>query len=234
MKKVILNQKSYMLYDEVVKYKSSFDKMRHKKYDIILFPNILYLTMFKDSECLLGTQNFFSYKKGSFTGELNLESLRSIGVTYTMVGQYERKKIINESNNDTREKLFKSLNSKFHTLLFCGEKRKTNNAFIYIKKELNYYLKNLDKSSFKYLSLVYEPSWALGTGEIQDVNKISKIVKRIKIYVKNRYDSNIDIYYGGIINKENIQSIFDVCDGIVLGKVSTDISEYKELVKGLK
>ena len=47
--------------------------------------------------------------------------------------------------------------------------------------------KNVDKSSLKYLSIVYEPNWSIGNSEIQDVNKINKILKRIKIYVKNIY-----------------------------------------------
>ena len=78
MKKVILNQKSYMFYDDMVKFKNSFDKLKTNNYEFIIFPPILYLSMFKDSKYKVGTQNFFSYKMGSFTGELNLESLKKI------------------------------------------------------------------------------------------------------------------------------------------------------------
>ena len=48
--------------------------------------------MFKDSKYKVGAQNFYSYKMGSFTGELNLESLKNIGINYTLVGHYERRK----------------------------------------------------------------------------------------------------------------------------------------------
>ena len=50
MKKVILNQKSYLFYDEMVKFKNDFDKLKPNNYEFVLFPPILYLSMFKDSK----------------------------------------------------------------------------------------------------------------------------------------------------------------------------------------
>ena len=97
MKKVILNQKSYFFYDDMVKFKNSFDKLKTNDYEFIIFPPILYLSMFKDSKYKVGTQNFFGYKMGSFTGELNLESLKKIGINYTLIGHFERRKIVFES-----------------------------------------------------------------------------------------------------------------------------------------
>ena len=57
MKKVILNQKSYFFYDDMVKFKNSFDKLKTNDYEFIIFPPILYLSMFKDSKYKVGTQN---------------------------------------------------------------------------------------------------------------------------------------------------------------------------------
>ena len=146
MKKVILNQKSYLFYDEMVKFKTEFDKLKPNNYELIIFPPILYLSLFKDSKYSVGTQNFFSYKTGSFTGEINLESLKKMNINYTFVGHYERRKIIGETYMTFKEKLFKSLNSKCNTILFVGEQKKTRRPFNYIKKELNYYLKEGRKS----------------------------------------------------------------------------------------
>ena len=166
MKKVILNQKSYFFYDDMVKFKNSFDKLKTNDYEFIIFPPILYLSMFKDSKYKVGTQNFFGYKMGSFTGELNLESLKKIGINYTLIGHFERRKIVFESYEMAKEKLFKSLGSKCNTILCVGEVKKTRKPFNYIKKELNYYLRSIDSSTLKYLSIAYEPNWAIGTGEI--------------------------------------------------------------------
>lgn len=233
MKKVILNQKSYLLYNEIIEFKKDFDNINNINYEFVLFPPILYLTTFKDAKYNIGAQNFFSSKVGSFTGELNLESLKDINVTYTLIGHYERKIIIEESKKMIKEKLFKSLSNKFNTILCVGESRKTKNPFNYIKKELNYYLKSIETTNLKHLSIVYEPNWAIGTGEIQCINKITKTIIQIKEYIKLKYNINIEVYYGGSINKDNVKEVFDISDGILLGKTSINIDELKSIINEL-
>lgn len=234
MKKVILNQKSYMFYDDMVKFKNSFDKLKTNNYEFIIFPPILYLSMFKDSKYKVGTQNFFSYKMGSFTGELNLETLKKIGIDYTLIGHFERRKIVFESYEMAKEKLFKSLSSKCYTILCVGEIKKTRRPFNYIKKELNYYLRSIDSSTLKYLSIAYEPSWAIGSGEIQCIDKIQNVIDNIKLYIYKKYNLNIEVYYGGSVDENNINDIFKVSDGVVLGKTSINIDELNKILKGLK
>ncbi len=234
MKKVILNQKSYLLYDDMVKFKTSFDKLKPSKYEFIIYPPLLYLSMFKDSKYKVGVQNFYSYKMGSFTGELNLESLKNININYTLVGHYERRKIMYEEYAMAKEKLFKSLSSKCNTILCVGEEKHLRKPFSYVKKELNYYLKSIDSSSIKYLSIAYEPNWAIGTGDVQDISKIEQTVTLIKDYIYKKYNYNIEVYYGGSINENNIKSIFDICDGVVLGKISTDYKELINLINNIK
>lgn len=234
MKKVILNQKSYLFYDEMVKFKAEFDKLKPNNYEFIIFPPILYLSMFKDSKYKVGTQNFFSYKMGSFTGELNLETLKKIGIDYTLIGHFERRKIVFESYEMAKEKLFKSLSSKCYTILCVGEIKKTRRPFNYIKKELNYYLRSIDSSTLKYLSIAYEPSWAIGSGEIQCIDKIQNVIDNIKLYIYKKYNLNIEVYYGGSVDENNINDIFKVSDGVVLGKASINIDELNKILKGLK
>ncbi len=230
MKKIILNQKCYMSIEEITEFKNKFEKLKPVGYEFILFPPVLYLTMFKDAKYKVGTQNFFSYNFGSFTGEIALESLKPLGIKYDMVGHYERKLIIGETYSLAKEKMFKSLNSKFHTLLCVGEQKKTKNPFGYIKKELNYYLKDIESSNINYLSIIYEPSWAIGSGDIQCIDKISKTVEDIKKLIFKKYSIDVDVYYGGSIDEENIKEILEITDGVVLGKASTDIDVLKKII----
>ena len=143
MKKIIFNHKSYLLYDELIKYKDEFDKL-DDNFEYILFPQLIYLSLFNCDKYKIGAQNFYSSNMGSFSGEVNLESLKSIGVKYTMIGQYERIKFLNENKIDIKDKLYKSLNAKFNTLLCVGEDKRTNRPFFKIKREPNYYLKGID------------------------------------------------------------------------------------------
>ena len=230
MKKIILNQKSYLMYDEIVEFKKEFDKLKTKGYEFILFPSIQYLSLFKDSNYDIGTQNFFSFKVGSFTGEVNIESLKDMGINYSMIGHFERRKIIGESYEIIKEKLYKSLSSKCNTILCVGEDSKFKKETSFVKKELNFYLKSLESDTLKYLSICYLPSNALDEAD-KSLDKIVKVVDYIKKYFSDKYQIDIPVYYGGNIENSNIKEIIECCDGIMLDTQSNDIKIIKELLK---
>ena len=71
MKTLILNHKSYMSYEEITKYKDKLNKLPISNIDLVLFPNIAYLSLFKNTKIKIGSQNFYSYNFGSYTGEIN-------------------------------------------------------------------------------------------------------------------------------------------------------------------
>lgn len=231
MKKIILNHKSYLLYDEVLDYKKELNRIKSDEFEFIVFPQLVYIPVFSFSKYTLGAQDFYSSTMGSFTGELNLESLKSLNVKYTMISQYERLKLLNEDKNECREKLYRSLNSKFNTLLCIGEEKRVQRPFYTIKGKLNYYLKNVDKTKLKHLSIVYEPSYSIRNANIKDIKYLEDLIKRIKNYIKSRYNVNVDVYYAGLINDDNFKQIINICDGVVLGKKSTDIKFIKDLLE---
>jgi len=230
MKKIILNQKSYLLYDEIVKFKSEIEKIKSKDYEFILFPSIQYLSLFNKSKVSVGTQNFYSVKTGSFTGGINLESLKDMGINYTLLGHYERRKIIGEQYEETKEKLYKSLSSRFNTILCVGEDSKLKRDISYVKKELKYYLKSMESSSLKYLSIAYVPSHAMSEAD-KSIDSIRKVVDYIKDYFTSKYNIDIEVYYGGYIENSNIKEIYEACDGVLLDTQSIDIKLIKELLK---
>ena len=232
MKKIILNQKSYLLYDEIIEFKKELDKIKNKDYEFILFPPVQYLALFKDAKYKVGTQNFYTYGMGSFTGEINLESLKDMGINNTLIGYFERRKFMFEPYEIAKEKLFKSLSSKCETILCLGEESKTRKPFSYIKKEINYYLKSIESSTLKYLSFAYVPSYALGIAS-KDTEDIVKVIDRIKKYVSSKYDIEVEVYYGGSIDNSNVKEILEVSDGILLDKQAVDINLLKELLKEL-
>lgn len=228
MKKILLNNKSYLNLKEIEKYKKDLDKISNKKIDIILFPSIIYLSMFKNYNHKIGTQNFYSYNYGNYTGEINLESLKDLGVTYTILNHSER--LINclDTKSLIKEKVFKSLTANFNTILVVGEPKYMKDPFKHIKKELDYFLKNIENEKIEHLSIIYEPSW-LGD-DFQDINIIRKVVIDIKEYFINKYKLDIDVYYGIGVNVDNVNDILEICDGVGIGKKSTDIKYIKNLI----
>lgn len=231
-KKLILNHKSYLSVGEIEKYKKEFELLNINSLDIILFPSVIYLTLFKGSKCFVGAQNFYSCNYGNYTGEINLEALKSLGVGYTLVNHFERINLCIDSRSLVKEKIYNSLSSGLSTVLMVGEPKKNKNPFVYIKRELVYYLKNIDSSKIKNLSILYEPSWKEEPSEI-DINLIRSVVVQIKEYFIGRYKLDVDVYYASGVNEENIINILEFCDGVAIGKDSANIEYVKNIISKL-
>ncbi len=227
MKTIILNHKSYLSYEEIKKYKEELEKIKTKE-TLVLFPNIAYLSMFNNSKLNIGSQNFYSYNYGSYTGEISLESLKSMNINYTLVGHPERLLLNIDTFAKIKDKLFRSINMNFKTILCIGHDERITT----IKKELKYYLKSVEYSSLKNLIIAYEPINKI-EGEIIDLKNIENTYNFIKKYMNKHFEIDTPIIYGGSVNKENINDILKITDGVLIGKTSLDITEIKEILKNL-
>ncbi len=227
MKTIILNHKSYLSYEEVKKYKEEIEKIKTKE-NIVLMPNIAYLSMFNNSKLNIGSQNFYSYNYGSYTGEICLESLKSMNIKYTLVGHPERLLLNLDTYIKIKDKLFRSLNMKFQTVLCIGHDENIKT----IKRELKYYLRNIEYDSLKNLIIAYEPANKI-EGEVVNLKNIQNTYNYIKKYINKHFEIDIPIIYGGSVNKLNINDILKITDGVLIGKISLDINEVKDILKNL-
>ena len=227
MKTIILNHKSYLSYEEVKKYKEEIEKIKTKE-NIVLMPNIAYLSMLNNSKLNIGSQNFYSYNYGSYTGEICLESLKSMNIKYTLVGHPERLLLNLDTYIKIKDKLFRSLNMKFQTVLCIGHDENIKT----IKRELKYYLRNIEYDSLKNLIIAYEPANKI-EGEVVNLKNIQNTYNYIKKYINKHFEMDIPIIYGGSVNKLNINDILKITDGALIGKISLDINEVKDILKNL-
>ena len=229
MKKIILNHKSYLGYNETIKYIEEIKKIKQKDVELIIYPSVPFIALYKDIKNI-GAQNFYSYNYGSYTGEINLESLKSMNINYTLIGHSERKKYKLDNYEQIKDKLFKSVNAGFETILCVGELEYIKKPIKYIYKELNYLIKSIDYEKLKKLKIAYEPSWAIGSGETPEINEIEKIIANIKKYFEKKYEIQIEVFYGGSVDETNIKEILKVSDGVLIGKKSTNIEELKKII----
>ena len=97
MKKiVVLNQKSYMDYDEVLDFISNIKDNIRRDLDVIICPSNIYIPYYKGKyDFKLGSQNLYI---NNITGECTSRCLKSLGVSYALIGHYERKYYLNEES----------------------------------------------------------------------------------------------------------------------------------------
>ena len=84
--------------------------------------------------------------------------------------------------------------------------------------------------------IAYEPIWAIGTGKTPTNEDIDETVRMIKDYVKNNYNFDIRVLYGGSVSPKNIDNLnnIDIIDGYLIGGSSSKIDELKYIIEKCK
>src|SRR4051812_30461570 len=59
----------------------------------------------REKNCFIAAQNCHEKPSGAFTGEVSAEMLKSIGVTYCIIGHSERREYFQETNAQLAEKI---------------------------------------------------------------------------------------------------------------------------------
>lgn len=186
----------------------------------------------------LAAQDVFSEPAGSYTGEVSLSMLKSVGVTYTINGHSERRKL-GETDEDVYKDVQASIKSGVVTLVCVGEKKRDSNGnyFNIVEQQIHSAVRDIPKSKLKRLVIAYEPVWAIGTGMIptaEDILEMKLFIQKVLSDHFGRPASNtVRILYGGSVNKKNAEEILSQggVDGFLIGGASLRGKEFADIVK---
>lgn len=225
MKKlIILNHKMNLDYDEVPSYIDRINKLETTN-NIIVCPSSPYLEMFTNyCNWGIGAQNVYHKTEGNYTGEISTNQLKSIGVEYTLVGHYERKKYFHEDNNLIKKKLNSCLDANIIPILCFGETGEIND----IKENLDELLEGINKIDF--IIFAYEP---LKVSSCETLEEIEYNINYIYDYLYEKYKSKPNLVYGGGVAKNNINDLLKIekLNGILIGKISANINKIEKIIK---
>lgn len=228
MKKiVILNHKMNLEYDEVVPYIQKLNQIETNN-SIIVCPTNIYLTDFMNY-CTwgVGAQNVSEKLNGNYTGEVSTLQLKSLGVEYSIIGHYERKKYYKETNRQIKEKLNACIDANLSPILCFGETGNVEEAIIALEE----ILEGIERIDF--IIFAYEP---LKVAEQADIEEIQEQIKRIYEYLFDKYGVSPKLVYGGGIARKDICELLSIPElsGIMIGKVSAKIEQVEKIVGDLK
>ncbi|MCR3755071.1 MAG: triose-phosphate isomerase [Candidatus Westeberhardia cardiocondylae] len=229
-----------------------FSKLQNKininsQYKIIITPPFVYLDLVnkylsKIPNFYLGAQNVDIHSSGPFTGEISAKMLQDIGVKYVFIGHSERKINHNENNKHIIKKFSLSKESKLIPILCIGEnviEHQNNKTQKICEKQINTIIDALGISSLKNTIIAYEPIWSIGTGKTPLIQKVEKIINKIRSYLnkKNKnISTTISILYGGSINETNAIDFLKIpnINGVLIGNASIHSSTFLNIAKNLK
>jgi triosephosphate isomerase (TIM) len=187
------------------------------------------------SDLHIGAQNCHWEKSGAFTGELSPYSLKTMGVSFAIVGHSERRSLFFENPADVAKRALGALSAGI-TPVFCVgetlEERQAGDTFSVLKSQL---LPLLEQSSPRLLENVivaYEPVWAIGTGLVASTAQIEDTHSELAIWLMKEKGWDPRILYGGSVKPDNYADI--IClpsvHGALVGGASLLVESFSELI----
>lgn len=164
-----------------------------------------------------GAQDCHFEKKGAFTGEISSQMLKNIGVEYVIIGHSERK----ENDEIVNKKIKACFQAKLKPVLCIDN--------------INQLKPRLKDISIRDMSIAYEPTWAIGTGNACSPEKAKQmqiLIRRIltQLYSRKTADK-IRILYGGSVTEKNAADY--ALDGLLIGGVSLDAEKFIKICQNV-
>ncbi len=228
---IVLNQKSYMEYNEVLDFINNIKDNIRRDLDVIICPSSIYLPYYKGKyDFKLGSQNVYIK---NITGEYTSKSLKSMGVNYVLVGHFERKQYLHESNELINLKIKDAINNNIIPIVCLGETKeekellKTGDVLI---KQLKEYFKDVDVK--EDILIAYEPGYSIGTSILPTTSELEEVIKLIKDNIFRKYNCNIKVLYGGSVDETNIEKLNKIkdLDGYLIGKNSSSSAKIIQIM----
>lgn len=180
----------------------------------------------------VGAQNVHFAEKGAFTGEVSIAMLTELGCSFSLVGHSERRHQMGESNELVIQRALAALHAKFPVILCVGEtleEREEEETLKVLEHQIEPVLRSASEAERAYLTIAYEPVWAIGTGRVAQIGQVDEAHTYIMSLCEN--DSRIRVLYGGSVTPENAAEILalDSVHGSLVGGASLSAEKFLKL-----
>ena len=187
----------------------------------------------------IAAENCYYQDAGAFTGETSPTTLYSAGIHHVILGHSERRKLFNETDHLINLKVHAALDAGLCPIVCCDEtmgRRVAGKKVHWVVSRILADLKDLKPENVDKVTIAYEPSWAIGTGESMDPDQAEEGCYLIRQTIADMYGdtiaNNVRILYGGSVNSDNINQLMasqDI-DGVLAGGASLDPQSFLKLV----
>jgi triosephosphate isomerase len=214
----------------------------HRDVEVVLAPTLLALQSLSlqidRRQFKLAVQNLYWRDSGAFTGEVSASQLHGV-VDYAIIGHSERRHIFGETDKDIRNKVQAAIRNDIKPILCIGETandRLEGETNAVLHDQLVAGLANITSEELEYVTVAYEPVWAIGTGNNALPEDVKKAVTAIRSQIKHLYGaaaaSDVRILYGGSVTSDSAADYLAVegVDGLLVGGASLDAHNFSEII----
>lgn len=217
-------------------YKESLKDIISNNMELIIAPSTPYLSLFKNENIELCSQDININSDLYLTGDTSIEALKSLDVKYAIIGHFERRKYYNENHNILLKKINIALNNDIKVIYCIGETkeeylRKVKHQVL--ERDIARILNNIPEEKMSDIIIAYEPAYLIGNNEPYDIPEIESTIKFIKRIIESYYHHKVSIIFGGNVNSSNIKELETIkeLDGYILGSSCLNPNNIEEIIK---
>lgn len=184
----------------------------------------------------IGGQDCHMQRAGAHTGCVSADMLLDAGAVLTIIGHSERRAAQKEQDTDIRAKAEAAKAAGLQAIVCVGEtleEREEGKAFDIVLGQVAHSLP--DAAAGAWLSVAYEPVWAIGTGRVAEPTDVADMHAAIRAALVARYGTEgekIRILYGGSMNGDNAAQLLKVpnVDGGLIGGASLTAAKFQPIL----
>jgi triosephosphate isomerase len=188
----------------------------------------------------IGAEDIHEADYGAHTGCLSASMVKEVGASFTLVGHSERRGDQHETSHDAFMKSAAAHRHGLRVVLCVGEleaERDAGRAERVVQAQIEKSLP--DDAHADWLTLAYEPRWAIGTGRTPTMDEIAAMHAIARAKLRQMIgDTALDmrILYGGSVTGANAAEILAVenVDGALVGGASLTADKFVPIIDAAK
>lgn len=236
MKYLICNLKAHKTYEEILTYKEDLKELDFKNINFILAPSNIYLPLFKDENITLCTQDISLNNNLLLTADTSIQALKSLNVKYALIGHYERRKYYAETHHIIIAKIKEALANQLKIIYCIGEsfeELSRHVEYLVLERQIANILNAIPSDEYKNIIIAYEPSYLIEKSSSYNLDKIATTITFIKELIKDYYQEEIKVVFGGNIKPANINELLTIkdLDGFIICSSILNFENLKNIVK---
>ena len=185
-------------------------------------------------------ENCYCKDAGAYTGETSPYALYQAGIHHVLLGHSERRKYFHEDDDLINQKVGAALRNGLCPIVCCDDtmarRIAADDQIHWAVNRILADLKGLSTEDICKVTVAYEPSWAIGSGQSADPNQAEEGCYLIRQTISDMYGedvaNNVRVLYGGSVTPENTGAMMAQADidGVLVGTDSLDPRTFLEIV----
>ncbi len=192
----------------------------------------------KVTKLSVGSQDCSQFLSGAYTGQVSLQSLADMQISFSIIGHSEVRQFLGQSNELIALKFKLLIAANISPILCIGEtlaQKEDGMTLQILFDQLDPILNILQSynGSVK-IFIAYEPIYAIGTGIVPNKKDLQNIFSFLKSLAKQvPIAKNLMFLYGGSVSSKTISQFHEIDEisGFLIGKASIDFQELKKIVE---